>query len=98
MECKQNMANFLEPDISTRLLRVTTAFNDVLYSCANEPSLGMYRIQEHVGVTVPKLVEQRRQLKETCQRVEDACYDLEYDAKTLTDMAKITQFSGVKQK
>ena len=92
------MAKLLEPDLSTRLLRVTTAFNDVLYSCANEPSLGMYRIQEHVTVTVPRLVEQRQQLKETCQRVEDACYDLEYDTKTLADMGKITQFNGIKNR
>ena len=90
------MAKLLETDLSTRLVRVTTAFNDVLYSSANEPSLGMYRLQEHVAVTVPRLVEQQRQLRESCQRIGDACYDLEYDARTLSDMAGITQFGRIR--
>ena len=90
------MARLLEPDLSTRLLRVTTAFNEVLYSCANEPSLGLYRIQEHVAVTVPRLVERQRQLRESSQKVEGAIYDLEYDAKTLADMGRITQFASIK--
>lgn len=92
------MAKLLEPDLSTRMLRITSGFNDVLYSVANEPSLGMYRIQEHVAVTVPRLVSQQRQLQESCQRVEGACYDLEYDTRTLKDMAGITQFSGIKDR
>ena len=92
------MAKLLEPDPSTRMLRITTAFNDVLYSSANEPSLGMYRIQEHVNVTVPRLVEQQRQLRENCQRVEGARFDLEYDARTLRGMAGITQFKGIKNR
>ena len=92
------MAKLLEPDLTTRMLRITTAFNDVLYSSANEPSLGMYRIQEHVNVTVPRLVEQQRQLTENCQRVEGACYDLEYDTRTLKDMAGITQFKRIQSK
>lgn len=92
------MEKLLEPDTATRALRITAAFNDVLYSAANEPSLGMYRIQEHVALTVPKLVEQQLQLQENSQRVEGACYDLEYDTKTLSDMAAITQFRGIKNR
>lgn len=92
------MEKFLEPDTATRALRITAAFNDVLYSAANEPSLGMYRIQEHVAVTVPKLVEQQLQLQDNSQRVEGASYDLEYDTKTLRDMAGITQFRGIKNR
>ena len=94
----REMAKLLEPDVSTRLLRVTNAFNDVLYSCANEPSLGMYRIQEHVTISVPRLVEQQQQLRESLRRVEGASYDLEYDSKTLVDMSAITQFGSIKNK
>ena len=92
------MAKLLEPDPSTRMVRITSGFNDVLYSAANEPSLGMYRIQEHIALTVPRLVEQQKQLVENFQRVEGACYDLEYDTRTLKDMAGITQFRGIKHR
>ena len=92
------MAKLLAPEASTRMLRITGAFNEALYSVANEPSLGMYRIQEHVAVTVPKIVEQRAQLLENCRRVEGACYDLEYDTNALRDMAGITQFRGIRDR
>ena len=88
----------LGTELSTRMYRVTAAFNDALYSATNEPSLGMYRIQEHVSVTVPRLVEQQQYLRENCQRVEGASYDIEYDTKTLKDMAGITQFTGIRNK
>ena len=92
------MAKLLGTELSTRMYRITSAFNDALYSATNEPSLGMYRIQEHVSVTVPRLVEQQQYLRENCQRVEGASYDIEYDTKTLKDMAGITQFTGIRNK
>lgn len=92
------MARLLETDLATRAYRVTSGFNEALYQAANEPSLGMYRIQEHVSLTVPKVVEQRQNLQETCQQVEGACYDLEYDTETLKAMRSITQFAGLKDK
>ena len=50
----------LQTDLSTRIYRVTSGFNEGLYLVANEPSLGMYRLQEHIQATVPKIVEQRQ--------------------------------------
>lgn len=54
----------LQTDLSTRLYRVTNGFNEALYLVANEPSLGMYRIQEHIQATVPKIVEQKQALQQ----------------------------------
>lgn len=54
----------LQTDLSTRLYRVTNGFNESLYLVANEPSLGMYRLQEHVHATVPKVVEQKLALQQ----------------------------------
>lgn len=54
----------LQTDLSTRLYRVTNGFNEALYLTANEPSLGMYRLQEHVHATVPKVVEQKQSLQQ----------------------------------
>lgn len=92
------VAKLLEPELSTRMYRVSSAFNEALYSAANEPSLGMYRIQEHVAVAVPRLVEQKQSLQETCQQVEGTCYDLEYDTQTLKDARNISQFASIKSR
>lgn len=54
----------LQTDLSTRVYRVTNGFNEALYLIANEPSLGMYRIQEHIQNTVPKVIEQRQALSQ----------------------------------
>ena len=90
------MAKLLEPELSTRMYRVTSSFNEALYSAANEPALGLYRIQEHVLVNVPRCVERQQSLQESCRRVEGACYDLDYDTQALKEMANVTQFSGIK--
>ena len=54
----------LQTDLSTRVYRVTSGFNEALYLVANEPSLGMYRLQEHIQTTVPKIVEQGQALQQ----------------------------------
>lgn len=54
-----------QADLPTRVFRVTNAFNEAVYLAANEPSLGMYRLQEHIQTNVPKVVQQ----KQTLQRV-----------------------------
>lgn len=54
----------LSTDLSTRVYRVTNGFNEALYLVTNEPSLGMFRLQEHVQLTVPKVVEQRQALQQ----------------------------------
>ena len=52
----------LQADLATRVYRITSGFNDALYLVANEPSLGMYRIQEHIQTTIPKIVERKQAL------------------------------------
>ena len=87
---------FMEIDMSTRMYRVTNNFNEALYLSANEPSLGMYRIQEHVAVNIPKIVEQKQVLQDMCQQVEGACFDMEYDTQALSSMGNITQFASIR--
>ena len=91
-----NVARFMEADLSTRMFRVTSSFNEALYVTANEPSLGMYRIQEHIAMKVPRLVEERRSLQDVCQQVQGACFDMEYDVQALRCMGSITQFATIR--
>ena len=90
------MAMFLETDLGTRVYRVVSGVNDVLYSIANEPSLGMYRIQEHVSSTVPKIVHKKIVMEDLSGRVEGVTFDVEYDVEVLSAMASITQFGSIK--
>ena len=44
---------------------------------ANEPSLGMYRIQEHIRKTLPKLDQQCSTLEATNEKFKDLLYGVE---------------------
>ncbi len=59
----------LQTDLSTRVYRITNSFNEGLYLTANEPSLGMYRLQEHIQLAIPKVVEQRQALAQVNKSV-----------------------------
>ena len=52
-----------QADLPTRIFRVTNGFNESVYLAANEPSLGMYRLQEHIQTNVPKVVSQKQNLE-----------------------------------
>ena len=86
----------MSANLATRTYRVVSGFNEALYLVANEPSLGMYRIQEHVAVNIPRVVEQKQMLKDTCQQMEGACFDVDYDTQAVKQMGSITQFSNIR--
>lgn len=89
------MARFVETDLSTRVYRITCGINESIVLAANEPSVGLYRLQEYVVAKVPKQVAERQALDELSKRVQGACFDLEYDTETVKAMAGITQFGSV---
>ena len=62
-----------QADVSTRIFRVTNGFNEAVYLSANEPSLGMYRLQEHVQIVVPKVVSQKQTLRRVSQYIKREC-------------------------
>ena len=89
------MARFVETDVSTRIFRVSTGINEAISTAANEPSLGMYRLQEHVLSSVPKLVNERQTMEDICERVKGVNFDMEYDMEAVRSMTKITTFKNV---
>jgi len=52
-----------QSDVPTLSYRATVGLNECLYLAANEPSLGMYRIQEHIQGVIPRVVELKQNLQ-----------------------------------
>lgn len=52
-------ADLYEVDRETenRIKKVTEGISASMHVLANEPSLGMYRMQEHVSKSIPELVQ-----------------------------------------
>ena len=89
------MARLVETDLSTRVYRVSTGLNESLTTIANEPSVGLYRIQENVLGVIPRLVEDKETLKGVCQRVQGCSFDLDNDREVLHGMSGIEQFKDI---
>ena len=89
------MTRFVETDLSTRVYRVSFGINEAITTVANEPSVGLYRLQEHVLGVVPKLLEDRHSLEVVCERVKGANFDLDNDKEVVQAMRGINQFKEV---
>ncbi|XP_062507729.1 BLOC-1-related complex subunit 8 homolog [Corticium candelabrum] len=91
----------LPPDIDNeaerKVKKVTDKLSECLHLAANEPSLGLYRLQEHVRRAVPDSVERKRQLKNIQQRAQGLGYDADYAVKTLQSLSGMTHFRGVQE-
>ncbi len=89
------MARLVETDLSTRIYRVSSGLNESLSTIANEPSVGMYRIQENVLGVVPKLIEDEQTLDGLNQRVGGCNFDLDNDREVVQAMRDIKQFRDI---
>lgn len=60
------------------LLIVTQDISESIHILANEPSLALYRLQEHVTKSVPEIMDKKRELMALRERVMGASHDMEY--------------------
>lgn len=64
-----------------KLKRVTEKFLENIHTMLNEPSVGLYRVQEHVRRSLPQLVDKKIEMQSLHKKVEGTSYDVEYSLK-----------------
>ncbi|XP_033633244.1 BLOC-1-related complex subunit 8-like [Asterias rubens] len=67
-----------DPEVEYRVKKVTEKFSECMQIIANEPSLALFRIQEHIRKSLPKLAECKMELGQMQQLVQGAYYDVDY--------------------
>ena len=92
------ITRFEELEVKAKTTKICQKLNEAIYVGANEPSLGMYRVQEHVRFTIPKLARCQREFQNMQSKIEGSSYDLEYDTETLKKMGSLTQFTSIRNK
>ncbi|XP_065919563.1 BLOC-1-related complex subunit 8 homolog [Dysidea avara] len=92
------ITHFEELEARNKVTKICQKLNEGIYVATNEPSLGMYRVQEHVRFNVPKLARCTKELQNMQSKIEGSSYDVEYDTETLKKMASITQFTTIRDK
>ncbi|XP_028411328.1 BLOC-1-related complex subunit 8 homolog isoform X2 [Dendronephthya gigantea] len=78
----QTMAHLLS-ETDVKVAKVTDKMSETVHLMLNDPSMGLYRIQEHVKRSVPTLVEKKVELQSLQSNIQGATYDLDYSFKTV---------------
>jgi len=76
------------PELDLKTRKVTEKFTDALEAIANEPTLALFRVQEHTRKSLPTLVERRLSTGKQRQRVEGMTYDIDLAANAVKTMRK----------
>ncbi|KAI7899708.1 uncharacterized protein BX663DRAFT_520104, partial [Cokeromyces recurvatus] len=78
-----------------RIEQNITEFKHILLLCLNDCSIGYYRITEHIHRRVPKIVETKKKIKETSEKVNIAVSNIIDVKKSLNDIEHIESFYNI---
>jgi len=59
-----------------------------MHVVANEPSLALYRLQEHVRKAMPFMVEKRGEFVHLQEHLQGRCYDIDYAVSAANEITK----------
>ncbi|XP_042215281.1 BLOC-1-related complex subunit 8-like isoform X3 [Homarus americanus] len=67
-----------DPDLEIKVKKALERVSENIHISANEPSLAVYRLQEHVRRALPPTVTRRQHVTALHSQLQGACYDVEY--------------------
>jgi len=91
------VVHHLDEDTTNRVIRGSKKMSEYLHHLANEPSIGLYHVCDHVSRNVPKSVETKKSLKASNKTVEDLNYDMDYTIRTVRNLHDLDTFKNIRQ-
>eukprot|EP01124_Arcella_intermedia_P033282 TRINITY_DN7933_c0_g1_i1.p1 TRINITY_DN7933_c0_g1~~TRINITY_DN7933_c0_g1_i1.p1 ORF type:complete len:208 (-),score=59.09 TRINITY_DN7933_c0_g1_i1:77-664(-) len=91
------VVHHLDEDTKTRALRGSRKMSEYLHHLANEPSIGLYHVCDHIIRNVPRSVETKKILKTSNKSVEDLNYDMDFTIRTVRNLHDLDTFTNLKQ-
>ncbi|XP_054031104.1 BLOC-1-related complex subunit 8 [Dryobates pubescens] len=76
-----------EPEMQLKVKKVTDKFTESIYVLANEPSVALYRLQEHVRRSLPELAQHKSDIQSWEEQSQGAIYTVEYACSAIKNMA-----------
>ncbi|XP_048845908.1 BLOC-1-related complex subunit 8 isoform X1 [Brienomyrus brachyistius] len=76
-----------DQEMQLKVKRVTDKFTESMYVLANEPSVALYRLQEHVRRSLPELVQHKTDMQSWEEQSQGAIYTVEYACSAVKSMA-----------
>eukprot|EP00730_Choanoeca_flexa_P003506 TRINITY_DN1142_c0_g1_i2.p1 TRINITY_DN1142_c0_g1~~TRINITY_DN1142_c0_g1_i2.p1 ORF type:complete len:132 (+),score=20.07 TRINITY_DN1142_c0_g1_i2:48-443(+) len=84
-------------ETTSRASQVTLGLSTNLHLFANEPSLALYRLEEHVRKSVPKLVKVKHQVASQSQELDGTVQDTHYAIESLRPMEHLTKIDDLER-
>ena len=75
-------------ELEVKSKRCCDGVNKTLHIIANEPSLGLYRIQQHVRKTIPKVTNCSQSVDASQKELNGLVYDTEFSIQAVKDITK----------
>lgn len=75
-------------DLEEKVRKACERISENVHICANEPSLALYRLAEHVRKALPPTVESRSQIQRLHQQLQGVYYDTEYGLESVKSMER----------
>jgi hypothetical protein len=81
------------------LYSVAERLSESLHILDHDPSMALYRLQEHINKTAPKLVARKYQMAQLNTQLQGACFDLDNAIQTVEQMKRAQPtFERIQQK
>ncbi|XP_059084347.1 BLOC-1-related complex subunit 8 homolog [Tigriopus californicus] len=78
----------VDPELENKVKRSCERISENLHICANEPSLALYRLAEHVRKALPPTVESRAEIRRLHQQLNRTHSDAEHGLDTVRSMER----------
>ncbi|XP_075579745.1 BLOC-1-related complex subunit 8 isoform X1 [Pelecanus crispus] len=75
-----------ESEMQLKVKKVTDKFTESMYVLANEPSVALYRLQEHVRRSLPELAQHKSDMQSWEEQSQGAIYTVEYACSAIKNM------------
>ncbi|XP_050790030.1 BLOC-1-related complex subunit 8-like isoform X3 [Gopherus flavomarginatus] len=75
-----------ETEMQLKVKKVTDKFTESMYILANEPSVALYRLQEHVRRSLPELAQHKADMQSWEEQSQGAIYTVEYACSAIKNM------------
>ncbi|XP_073517146.1 BLOC-1-related complex subunit 8 isoform X6 [Phyllobates terribilis] len=72
-----------EQEMQIKVKKVTDKFTESMYVLANEPSVALYRLQEHVRRSLPELAQHKADMQNWEEQSQGSVYTVEYACSNL---------------
>lgn len=87
----------LDYETKEKVRKVAKSTSDYLTRVANEPSVGLYHVQDHIRRSIPKFVDIQREVRSTQEKTEEVILDVDYSLATVKSLHGLPTFTNVNE-